>query len=405
MILKLNILKYGIDMKEALQGLKLIDLTRVRSGPSAVRQFADWGADVIKIETPDSVEGSEDLGGRRDGSDFQNLHRNKRSITLNLKNKDGLKIFKELIKNADVLIENFRPNVKKKLGIEYETLKIINPRLIYASISGFGQTGPYSSLPGFDQVAQGMGGLMSVTGYEGKGPLRVGIPVADLSAGLHCALGVLTALYEREKSGKGQCVSASLLESQIAMLDFQASRFLVSNEIPGQTGNDHPTMSPMGTYKTSNGYINIASTGEAMWRRLCKTLNITDALDDKDFEDDYARTKNRAKLNVIMNKILSKNTKEIWIKKLNEASIPCGPINNIKEVFNDPQVIHSKIAETVDHPKLGKIKLVGQAMKLSRTPSKLKSAAPQKGEHTKDILTELGYSDDEINNLKMENAI
>ena len=394
-----------IGMNEALQGLKLIDLTRVRSGPSAVRQLADWGADVIKVETPDSVDGSEDLGGRRDGSDFQNLHRNKRSITLNLKNKGGLKIFKELIKNADILVENFRPNVKKRLGIDYETLEELNPRLIYASISGFGQTGPYANLPGFDQVAQGMGGLMSVTGHHGKGPLRVGIPVADLSAGLHCALGILTALYEREKSGYGQCVSASLLESQIAMLDFQASRFLVSNEIAGQTGNDHPTMSPMGTYQTSNGYINIASTGEAMWRRLCKTLDITDALDDKDFEDDSARTKNRIKLTSVITKALSQDTKEIWIKKLNEASIPCGPINNIKEVFNDPQVIHSNIAESVEHPTLGKIKLVGQAIKLSRTPSKLKKAAPQKGEHTKEVLIELGYSEDDIKSFKMENII
>lgn len=394
-----------IDMSEALQGLKLIDLTRVRSGPSAVRQFADWGADVIKIETPTAIDGSEDLGAHRHDSDFQNLHRNKRSITLNLKTKDGLMIFKKLVKNADILVENYRPNVKKRLSIDYESLKKINPRLIYASISGFGQNGPYSNLPGFDQVAQGMGGLMSVTGHKGKGPLRVGIPVADLSAGLHCALGILTALYERQKSGYGQCVSASLLESQVAMLDFQAARYLISNEIAGQTGNDHPTMTPMGTYQTSNGYINIASTGEAMWRRLCNALDIREALDDKDFEDDTARTKNRNKLTTIINDALSKCTKEEWIKKLNEASIPCGPINNIEEVFNDPQINYSKIVESVVHPKLGEIKLVGQAMKLSRTPSKLKKAAPEKGEHTKEILTDLGFNDKEIKNFKMENII
>ncbi|PPR16138.1 MAG: Acetyl-CoA:oxalate CoA-transferase [Alphaproteobacteria bacterium MarineAlpha9_Bin3] len=392
-------------MSEALQGIKLIDLTRVRSGPSAVRQFADWGADVIKVETPQAIDGSEDLGGHRLGSDFQNLHRNKRSITLNLKTKDGLNIFKKLIKNADILVENYRPNVKKRLGIDYENLKSINPRLIYASISGFGQNGPYSDLPGFDQIAQGMGGLMSVTGHEGKGPLRVGIPVADLSAGLHCALGILTALFERQKSGCGQIVSASLLESQIAMLDFQATRYLISNEIAGQTGNDHPTMTPMGTYQTANGYINIASIGEAMWRRLCNTLDIREYLDDKDFEDDSARTKNRSKLTSVINKALSKYNNEEWIKKLNKASIPCGPINNIEEVFNDPQVKYSNIVESVNHPKLGKIKLVGQAVKLSRTPSKLKKAAPEKGEHNKEILTELGYNDKEIKNLKIGNII
>ena len=392
-------------MNEALQGLKLIDLTRVRAGPSAVRQFADWGADVIKIETPDSIDDSGDLSGKREGSDFQNLHRNKRSMTLNLKSKDGLKIFKELIKNADILVENFRPNVKKRLGINYEIMEEINPRLIYASISGFGQSGPYSNLPGFDQVAQGMGGLMSVTGFEGNGPLRVGIPVADLSAGLHCALGILTALYERERSGLGQCVSASLLESQVSMLDFQAARYLVSEEIAGQTGNDHPTMAPMGSFRTADGYINIASTGEAMWRRLCNVLDIKESLDDKDFEDDTARTKNRKKLTNIITQALSINTNNEWIKKLNEASIPCGPINNIQEVFNDPQIMHSAIAQTVIHPELGEIKLVGQAMKLSRTPSKLKTAAPNKGEHTNIILKELGYDSESIAKFKMEKVI
>ena len=392
-------------MNEALQGLKLIDLTRVRAGPSAVRQFADWGADVIKIETPDSIDSNGDLSGRREGSDFQNLHRNKRSMTLNLKSKDGLKIFKELIKNADILVENFRPNVKKRLGINYEIMEEINPRLIYASISGFGQSGPYSDLPGFDQVAQGMGGLMSVTGFEGNGPLRVGIPVADLSAGLHCALGILTALYERERSGLGQCVSASLLESQVSMLDFQAARYLVSEEIAGQTGNDHPTMAPMGAFRTADGYINIASTGEAMWRRLCNALDIKESLDDKDFEDDAARTKNRKKLTNIITQALSINTNNDWIKKLNKASIPCGPINNIQEVFNDPQIMHSAIAQTVIHPELGEIKLVGQAMKLSRTPSKLKTAAPNKGEHTNIILKELGYDSESIAKFKMEKVI
>jgi len=392
-------------MNEALQGLKLLDLTRVRSGPSAVRQFADWGADVIKIETPDSIDDSGDLSGKREGSDFQNLHRNKRSMTLNLKSKDGLKIFKELIKNTDILVENFRPNVKKRLGINYEIMEKINPRLIYASISGFGQSGPYSNLPGFDQVAQGMGGLMSVTGFEGNGPLRVGIPVADLSAGLHCALGILTALYERERSGVGQCVSASLLESQVSMLDFQAARYLVSEEIAGQTGNDHPTMAPMGSFRTADGYINIASTGEAMWRRLCNVLDIKESLDDKDFEDDTARTKNRKKLTNIITQALSINTNNEWIKKLNEASIPCGPINNIKEVFNDPQIMHSAIAQTVIHPELGEIKLVGQAMQLSRTPSKLKTAAPNKGEHTNIILKELGYDSENIDKFKMEKVI
>jgi len=392
-------------MTNALKGLKLLDLTRVRAGPSAVRHFADWGADIIKIELPNKLGKDIALGGSRYGSDFQNLHRNKRSITLNLKSKEGIKILKELVVSADILVENFRPLVKKRLGIDYNDLKKINKKLIYASISGFGQTGPYSDLPGFDQVAQGMGGLMSVTGYEGEEPLRVGIPVADLSAGLHCALGVLTALYEREKSGMGQHVSASLLDSQIAMLDFQASRYLMNNEVPGKTGNDHPTMTPMGTYPTIDGYINIASAGDKMWQRLCETLNIKQYFLDNDFKDDDSRTKNRKKLNKIIINALEKGTSKEWISKLNKASIPCGPINNIKEVFADPQVVHNKIAQSVKHDKLGNIKLVGQPVKLSRTPSKLNSAAPEKGHHTEEILKELGYENENIKQLKLRNII
>ena len=392
-------------MKTALKGLKVIDLTRVRAGPSAVRHFADWGADVIKVELPNISNSDIDLGGARHGSDFQNLHRNKRSITINLKDKEGKKILKKLTKTADVIVENFRPNVKKRLGIDYEDLKKENKKLIYASISGFGQTGPYAHLPGFDQVAQGMGGLMSVTGHEGKGPLRVGIPVADLSAGLHCALGILTALYERNISGIGQHVSASLLESQIAMLDFQAARYLINQEIPGQTGNDHPTMTPMGTYPTLDGYINIASAGNEMWKRLCKALNIEKYTNDKDFLNDDLRTKNRKRLTKIIIEALSQGTNNEWILKLNKVSIPCGPINNIEEVFSDPQVKHNNMSQSVIHNKLGNINLVGQPVKLSRTPSNFYKAAPEKGEHTEEILEELGYKSEKIKLLKMRKVI
>ena len=392
-------------MKTALKGLKVIDLTRVRAGPSAVRHFADWGADVIKVELPNISNSDIDLGGARYGSDFQNLHRNKRSITINLKDKEGKKILKKLTKTADVIVENFRPNVKKRLGIDYEDLKKENKKLIYASISGFGQTGPYAHLPGFDQVAQGMGGLMSVTGHEGKGPLRVGIPVADLSAGLHCALGILTALYERNISGIGQHVSASLLESQIAMLDFQAARYLINQEIPGQTGNDHPTMTPMGTYPTLDGYINIASAGNEMWKRLCKALNIEKYTNDKDFLNDDLRTKNRKRLTKIIVEALSQGTNNEWILKLNKVSIPCGPINNIEEVFSDPQVKHNNMSQSVIHNKLGNINLVGQPVKLSRTPSNFYKAAPEKGEHTEEILEELGYKSEKIKLLKMRKVI
>ena len=392
-------------MNGALEGLTVIDLSRVRAGPSAVRPLADWGANVIKIEPPLGYDKGEDFGGSRYGSDFQNLQRNKRSLSLNLKSSDGVKILKRLIKNADVVVENFRPNVKTKLAIDYISMEKINPRLIYASISGFGQSGPYSSLPGFDQIAQGMGGIMSVTGLPGQGPVRAGIPVADLSAGLYCALGIMIALYERQKSGKGQWVSVSLLEAQIAMLDFQAARYLMEREVAGQAGNDHPTMAPMGAFKTADGYINIASAGNAMWKRLCKALDLIKLVNNPDFKDDNSRVKNRKKLNNLLNTVLASDSSAVWIKKLNTVSVPCGPIYSIDEVFSDPQVKHAGMAQSVKHKKLGNINLVGQPVTLSRTPSRLSTAAPEKGEHADEILKEYGYDPETIAKFKREGTV
>ena len=392
-------------MNGALEGLTVIDLSRVRAGPSAVRPLADWGANVIKIEPPLGYDKGEDFGGSRYGSDFQNLQRNKRSLSLNLKSSDGVKILKRLIKDADVVVENFRPNVKTKLAIDYISMEKINPRLIYASISGFGQSGPYSSLPGFDQIAQGMGGLMSVTGLSGQGPVRAGIPVADLSAGLYCALGIMIALYERQKSGKGQWVSVSLLEAQIAMLDFQAARYLMEREVAGQAGNDHPTMAPMGAFKTADGYINIASAGNAMWKRLCKALDLIKLVKNPDFKDDNSRVKNRKKLNNLLNTVLASDSSAVWIKKLNTVSVPCGPIYSIDEVFSDPQVKHAGMAQSVKHKKLGNINLVGQPVTLSRTPSRLSTAAPEKGEHADEILKEYGYDPETIAKFKREGTV
>ena len=392
-------------MNGALEGLTVIDLSRVRAGPSAVRPLADWGANVIKIEPPLGYDKGEDFGGSRYGSDFQNLQRNKRSLSLNLKSSDGVKILKRLIKDADVVVENFRPNVKTKLAIDYISMEKINPRLIYASISGFGQSGPYSSLPGFDQIAQGMGGIMSVTGLPGQGPVRAGIPVADLSAGLYCALGIMIALYERQKSGKGQWVSVSLLEAQIAMLDFQAARYLMEREVAGQAGNDHPTMAPMGAFKTADGYINIASAGNAMWKRLCKALDLIKLVKNPDFKDDNSRVKNRKKLNNLLNTVLASDSSAVWIKKLNTVSVPCGPIYSIDEVFSDPQVKHAGMAQSVKHKKLGNINLVGQPVTLSRTPSRLSTAAPEKGEHADEILKEYGYDPETIAKFKREGTV
>src|SRR2546426_5350982 len=281
----------------ALERFTVLDLTRVRAGPTCVRQLADWGANVIKIELPPEPGGGDPLGGPREGSDFQNLHRNKRSMTLNLKAPEALAAFKRMVKKADVVIENFRPDVKRRLGIDYPQLRKINPKLIYASISGFGQTGPYAGRPGFDQIAQGMGGLMSITGLPGQGPVRVGIPIADLCAGLFCALGIMVALLEREKSKKGQHITTSLLQAQIFMLDFQAARWLVKGEVPQQAGNNHPTSIPTGVFKTSDGHINVAAVGGAMWERLCRAIGAEALVDRPEYATPAARLKNRDALN------------------------------------------------------------------------------------------------------------
>src|SRR5438552_4336187 len=278
---------------QALARFTVLDLTRVRSGPTCVRQLADWGANVIKIEMPPDEKGGDAPGGPREGPDFQNLHRNKRSMTLNLKSKEGRAAFLKMAKKADVIVENFRPDVKRRLKIDYNDVKKVNPKIVYGSISGFGQDGPYENRPGFDQIAQGMGGLMSITGLPGQGPVRVGIQVADLTAGLFCALGIMTALLERETSKKGQHVATSLLQAQIFMLDFQGARWLIGGEVPGQAGNNHPTSIPTGVFKTADGHINIASTGSKIWARFCNAANATELMQRPEYQTAAERSKHR----------------------------------------------------------------------------------------------------------------
>jgi crotonobetainyl-CoA:carnitine CoA-transferase CaiB-like acyl-CoA transferase len=376
-----------------LARFKVIDLTRVRAGPTAVRQLADWGADVIKIESP---EGDAGLGGERHGPDFQNLHRNKRSLTLNLKSPDGVAVMKRLVAQSDVVVENYRPDVKFRLGVDYESLKLINPRIVYASISGFGQDGPYRDRPGFDQIAQGMGGLMSITGEPEQGPMRVGIPVADLTAGIFAAMGILIALLEREQSGEGQWVKSSLLGAQISMLDFQAARWTIGNEVPGQAGNNHPTSIPTGVFATADGHINIAAAGDDIYRRLCKALGAEHLAGDPMYATGRARSQNRDALNEAIGAITRAKTSADWIEALNRAGVPSGPIYKMNEVFADPQVQHLGITRTVPHKVLGDVEVVGQPIELSRTPWSIRSATPEAGEHTDAVLSELGYSVEEI---------
>ena len=386
-----------------LSRFKVLDLTRVRAGPTCVRQLADWGADVIKIEAP--PDGKEGLGGDRDGSDFQNLHRNKRSLTLNLKAEEGKKIFYKLVAEADVVVENYRPDVKNRLGVDYETISKINERIILVSISGFGQDGPYGNRAGFDQIAQGMGGLMSITGVPGEGPMRVGIPVADLCAGMFAAQGTMLALLEREASGKGQWVRTSLLEAMIQMLDFQAARFLKEGEVPGQAGNDHPTNIPTGVFPTTDGHINIAVAGGVMYERFCRAMGLEHLIEDERFATSAGRSKNRIEMNALISEVTETNSSEHWIIMLNDAGCPSGPINSMDGVFADPQVKHLNMAVSVDHPRMGKFEVVNQAIKMSRTPSSVRSATPEQGEHTDSVLADLGYDEATISELHTNGVV
>ncbi|MFN3656042.1 MAG: CaiB/BaiF CoA transferase family protein [Pseudolabrys sp.] len=390
---------------QALSRFTVLDLTRVRSGPTCVRQLADWGANVIKIETPPHLEKGEGPGGPRENADFQNLHRNKRSMTLDLKSPEGLAAFKRLVAKADVVVENFRPDVKDRLGIDYESLKKINKGIVLGSISGFGQDGPYRDRPGFDQIAQGMGGLMSITGLPGQGPVRVGIPVADLCAGLFCAMGILTALIERDVSGEGQWVNTSLLQAQIFMLDFQAARWLQMHEVAKQAGNNHPTSIPTGVFKTKDGHINIASTGQVMWERLCNAIEAPELIAHPDYKTGALRSKNRDALNAEIDKRTVHKTSAEWIDKFNTIGVPCGPIYSIDQVFADEQVKHLGIAQAAKRPDGSEQVFVGQPFALSRTPSRIVATPPAQGQHTDEVLKEFGFADNEIAALHAAKAV
>ena len=388
-----------------LSRFTVLDLTHARAGPTAVRQLADWGANVIKIEPP-GASANDITGSRREGFDFQNLHRNKRGLTLNLKEADGLAIFMKLAKTADVVVENFRSTVKHRLGVDYEAVRKINPRIVYGSISGFGQTGPYAKRPGVDQIAQGMGGLMSITGLPGQGPVRVGIPIDDLCAGLLLAQGILMALINRETTGEGQWVHTSLLEAQIFMLDFQASRWLIAGEVAKQAGNDHPTGIPTGLFPTADGQINIAASGDNLWRRFCEAADALHLLDDADYKTGPLRSKNRQALNQRIAEITKKRPSAYWIELMNEVGVPCGPLYTIDQVFADPQVQHLEMARPIDHPKLGAINVVGQAINMTATPEPAQlRPTPDLGQHGDQILGELGYDRAAIADLRARNVV
>ena len=393
------------EQSKALAHLRVLDISRVRAGPTCVRILGDFGADIIKIEAPAGVDPNEGMSGARDGYDMINLHRNKRSLTLNLKERRGHEIFMRLVKDADVVVENFRPDVKERMGIAYEALSAVNPRIILASISGFGQSGPYRMRAGFDQIAQGMGGLMWVTGMPGSGPMRAGIAVADSSAGVYAATGILIALAERERSGRGQWVQASLLEAQIAMMDFQAARYLIDGVAPGQAGNDHPYSTPMGVFQTSDGFINIGAGGDGQWRALCVALERPDLGRAPEYSTGELRLRNRPKLTTLLTQIFRTKTSLQWLDLIEQQGVPAGPVYKVDEVFADPQVKHLDIAVPLHHPTRGDVSVVGQPITLSRTPARVVSPLPEPGAHTDEILQGLGYSAAEIAVFRNERIV
>ena len=390
-------------MKESLplSDVTVIDLTIARAGPTAVRQLADWGANVVRVESP---EGGFEAGGRS-SPDYLNLHRNKRSLVIDLKHPEGRATLHRMVESADVLVENMRSAVKYKLGFDFESLSKVNPRIILGSISGFGQDGPYGQRGGVDQIAQGLGGMMSVTGLPDQGPVRAGVAISDITAGLQLAIGILTALHERQRTGKGRWVHTSLLESMVGMLDFQAARWTVAGENPPQEGNDHPTLGPMGMYKTRDGYINLAASGGRLWEAFCHELGVDSWLEDPRFATVSSRRTNKTELNQLIEELLDGDTSDNWVLRLNAVGVPCGPVNTVAEVFDDPQVKYLEIAKPVEHPVSGHIEILKNATNIEGVSSDIRMPSPLKGEHSRELLIEFGFTEPEIDRLAHSEAI
>ena len=391
------------EVQMPLSRITVLDLTLARAGPTCVRHLADWGANVIRIEPPDT--GGEDVAGARHGFDFQNLHRNKRAIRLNLKDPEGHAAFMKLVATADVIIENMRAAVKHRLKVSYDDVKKINPRIVYGSISGFGQDGPYGPRAGVDQIAQGMGGLMSITGLPGQGPVRVGIPIADLTAGNLLALGVMTALFDREKTGVGRWVTTSLLEAQIFMLDFQASRWLIAKEVAPQAGNDHPTGIPTGVFPTSDGHINIAASSARLWERFCDTIQKPEWKEKPEWKTQKGRSTDRKAINATIGEVTKTKSANHWIELFEESGIPCGPIYTIDQVFADPQVQHLGMARKMQHPELGTEEVVASAINISGYSKDIRLPTPDAGTSTDEVLRAVGYTDDQLADMRKKGVI
>lgn len=390
-------------MKKALENIRVLDFTRVLAGPFCTMMLADLGAEVIKVERPIEGDDARSFGPfvGKESAYFMSINRNKKSICLNLKKSEAVETVKKLVSKVDVLVENYRPGVMDKLGLGYEVLQKVNPRLIYASSSGFGSTGPYSQLPAYDLILQGMGGIMSITGDNAEHPVKVGSSIADIFAGIFCAIGILAALNHREKTGKGQMVDVSMLDCQVAILENAISRYFVSGVNPVPIGNRHPSIAPFATLHTSSGFLNIAVGNDSLWEKFCGLIGRPDLLNDDRFVDNDSRNRNWNELQPILDGIMRTDSKENWIQRLQSAGVPCGPINTIAEVVSDPQVLHREMIVELEHPVAGKLKMPGCPIKLSATPASIERPSPILGQDQEEILLGLlGLSREEFSKLK-----